>query len=1293
MPQTDPTKKLYDAISERNLYSKSYEEFKKQFSSRERVGKLYNSLRDRELVSIPQEEFQNKYFGDFLSDSNKKLSTESNLTTEQKPENNIPLETDKTPQNENMGVTEGVVKNKPNKGLFSGFQATNFTKNDLGKRIQANFNSVVQGASNFLSNIAPSSAKIGEMASQLARLPAKATFNMLGMDTSKLDFDAVNDESVVNLTNQVEKDIQQLFPEDPELQSEIERAFFRGAGNMGAQIATGRGLGLPLATAFSSLSFSGDEFQQAMNITGDEDKALGAMLVNMPLGAAEMLPIGKLFNRVNKGTGGTLASVLKSGFKGGSEELLQETTQQFFSNLAAENIYDETRELFDGVAQGGGVGFTLGFLANAMGVSLRSTINDPNVSTEVKQEAKKALALVEQKQQEFESIDPLSDQAPAEQKVKNPFLDELNFGESGRQRQVQKEVSPEQVLPTNGQQKFDESQAEKSESIRQPDDRAETETESTRERGAFTTQKEKGNLDEKFVEEFKERGERLYKPLPDDATIEDANKFVEEVGIENAKRSVINDDNGLLPRHRVAIGHKILAELDKEFKNLQSAGDPKAQAKLDEQIDFANRLYKLGTELGRGVRAFAYHSRFSPEAHVRTYERVVNNAKEDGQDVEFDQDVAREILKRGKEIKKLPEGFAREEATIDLMKYIANQTPVSKTDLAISIGYANLLSGYETQIVNFTSTAANTILESVTVASVNPGAAGHILAGNFQGFLKGIPEAWNIIKTGKVTGSRRMVKVDEIPNTLEYYQFGAFKEGDSKLKKAAKAPLRFFNAWKYVRRIMAANDVLFFKSGEEAHARIMAYNIAKKEGLSERSKVNARVNEILGRTSTSIQQAREQAESEGFTGTNKVRRVNEIIEQSRSNEIKSESAEAGLRNTFNQKPEGFLGLLANKLNQLGNKAPLFKTVVPFTKVVSNVTNTMLDYTPVGLTRLRNWGPKDYQLREVPELGTLEWKKQAAKGLYGTIGITALALRNMQDWEKDNEDRDFMVTGNGPRDFRKKYQLQETGWKPYSIKVGDTYISYQDTPLGLMLATVGNYHDATKYGNLDEADMTRRVAYVMNSSPQAVLDMSFLTGLSGLFSALSRENLVDAESPVKTIIDKSRAFAIPNLIKQVDQIFDPKVYTSDDIEEALIRDIPVARTLKGSPIINVLGEPIRQDYDISERLTDRFLSVQKSNPVWRMIVNKEAFISQPLQGQTQITLPDGTQRAMEPDEHYNYIKLSGERIKRDIQMNLTRLRYMPNEEAQQTINGFVRNRRRQAKNIIEQRMIGEEKMNN
>jgi hypothetical protein len=53
---------------------------------------------------------------------------------------------------------------------------------------------------------------------------------------------------------------------------------------------------------------------------------------------------------------------------------------------------------------------------------------------------------------------------------------------------------------------------------------------------------------------------------------------------------------------------------------------------------------------------------------------------------------------------------------------------------------------------------------------------------------------------------------------------------------------------------------------------------------------------------------------------------------------------------------------------------------------------------------------------------------------------------------------------GPRTADQRKQLQETGWIPYSIKVGDKYYSYGWTPAAIPIAILGNYLDAKKYKN-------------------------------------------------------------------------------------------------------------------------------------------------------------------------------------------------------------------------------------
>lgn len=56
------SEKLYRVITEKGLYTKSFEEFNEQFSSKEKQIKLYNAVYERELYTKSQNEFLNKYF-------------------------------------------------------------------------------------------------------------------------------------------------------------------------------------------------------------------------------------------------------------------------------------------------------------------------------------------------------------------------------------------------------------------------------------------------------------------------------------------------------------------------------------------------------------------------------------------------------------------------------------------------------------------------------------------------------------------------------------------------------------------------------------------------------------------------------------------------------------------------------------------------------------------------------------------------------------------------------------------------------------------------------------------------------------------------------------------------------------------------------------------------------------------------------------------------------------------------------------------------------------------------------
>jgi hypothetical protein len=58
-------------------------------------------------------------------------------------------------------------------------------------------------------------------------------------------------------------------------------------------------------------------------------------------------------------------------------------------------------------------------------------------------------------------------------------------------------------------------------------------------------------------------------------------------------------------------------------------------------------------------------------------------------------------------------------------------------------------------------------------------------------------------------------------------------------------------------------------------------------------------------------------------------------------------------------------------------------------------------------------------------------------------------------------------GGGPRDPEKRQQLLENGWKPYSWQIGNTYISYVNTPMALAMGMIGSATDPARYGELDK----------------------------------------------------------------------------------------------------------------------------------------------------------------------------------------------------------------------------------
>lgn len=731
-------------------------------------------------------------------------------------------------------------------------------------------------------------------------------------------------------------------------------------------------------------------------------------------------------------------------------------------------------------------------------------------------------------------------------------------------------------------------------------------------------------------------GNRYYEPVPNIKTVAEAEGIITQRGLDESTRLVRDENFPMEHRVRSVMAQGLIKKLNKEF---EQTGAPET---LNKAVDVAEYLSELGTKLGQGVQSFAVWSRLTPEGMLMSAKRA---AKRSG--AELSPEATKKINDLTAEINKAPEGFQRDEKTMDLLSYMAELKGVDAADVPTALWYANILSGYSTQLVNTIDTGLNVLSESAAMAVSHPSAVPQIIGGLYQGLIRGGVEAASVLKTGRTMRGENKLQV---PSVLERTVFGTkggvpISEGTvfgRFMKRAFESKVATpLNLWKYPLRAMVASDTALYHSFKEARARVLARGLAKKEGLSG-DKLFKRVDEVLNSTKGRKEVALKQAESEGLTGLRKSRRVSEIIEQGRPEELVSAADESARIATYNHKPEGTLGLVADRIGSITEGFKPAKAIVPFTRIVANVTNRALDYTPWGYKRLffgRSGGKGFASDAPVDEA----FRTQLVKA---TLGTTAMAAVGVLDSSGAIE-----ITAKGPSDSDERNQLKNAGWKAYSVKVGDTWYSYQYTPLNLAFAVVGHYRDALRYNKLGEKDVQTRLAYAMLKSGGSVFEMSFLSGVSDFIETIQGAR-ASTKSAGQIFSRTATSVVIPNLVKQLDRLFDPTVYDAGSVQEALVRETPVARgTLR--PMLNVLGERIKYD-------NNRFFAFEKQDPVWRFIVDKQAWIPVPSK-----TSKIGN-RPITPEEYYELIEKSGPKIRASLEQDLDTLKVLPAEKAQEVV---------------------------
>lgn len=612
----------------------------------------------------------------------------------------------------------------------------------------------------------------------------------------------------------------------------------------------------------------------------------------------------------------------------------------------------------------------------------------------------------------------------------------------------------------------------------------------------------------------------------------------------------------------------------------------------------------------------------------------------------YNRDLAHRITDLAHQIEAAPEGLPRNKLVLELQRLLAEQKGFDVVDLPLGIFYGNILSGYNTHAVNFADTALNVVSEVNVLALNEPRAAAKIYAGLLRGFGEGKYDALLELTQGRMVTDGKWL---EVPRLMEVAKFG--KPGGVPIKvrgpisKATKqlAESKFavpLNAYKYVTRAMAASDALMFRAAKEARATVLAYRMAKAEGLTG-TELEARVREILALDREADFMA--QAKREGFTGNEAQFRAKELREMVRDKDLSADAAEFAGEATYNHKPHGTLGLIAERIGKLSEDVKPLKLFVPFTRIVANVTNRGLNYTPYGYKRaLAGWG-----FGENTETLTAEGRRQMlTRATLGTAGMALLGVMQQAGL--------LAIHGNGPNDREKRRQLMNAGWRPHSLQIGKVYVSYLYSPVGLGLSILGNWSDSERYHELEQKDAATRAAYATVRIGSTIFSQSFLSGLTRLFDALSDDSYKSVAGIKRSLSGTVSGLTTPNLVRDLYRLFDNKAYQSNTLMEDLIRNTPFA-VFRLKPALNAFGEPVTVQ-------RQRFFDIQTSDPAWRFVIEKGLRVSVP--GRT-IEMEKG--RRITPEEYYDLLKTTGPKVKDWILKNQKRLSKMREQDAQDALS--------------------------
>ena len=574
------------------------------------------------------------------------------------------------------------------------------------------------------------------------------------------------------------------------------------------------------------------------------------------------------------------------------------------------------------------------------------------------------------------------------------------------------------------------------------------------------------------------------------------------------------------------------------------------------------------------------------------------------------------------------------EATIRKVLGIAKKAQgKSLLDMTTEYWINSILSGPRTQAVNVLGNILTQVLGAAEMT------AGAVLSGNMplakaalalsfdvKLYLEAFSAAGKTLITGREVldvGSRTMESSRQaIGESIDFAPFGF---GSKNIDRNAINTLG--TVINLPARGLLTGDEFFKQVAFRRAARLKAGMEAINSGMSDSKEIAKYVEDKLNKVVTVggqvmseealIREATKQADKLGLVGQKFAKKraahikkyVDDNFDEDASNLAAYALEEAKYFTHTRELEEGTLG---KGIQNLTKNFAFARFVLPFVRTPSNLLSFALERSPLGFPyRI----PGTNKKLNVPGLRSeAEAMREGLKSSDPVIQaaargkiVTAFAGAGLfYEMVFNNNNTLPLITGGGPKDEKQKKILQETGWRPYSIKIGDTYYDYKKLdPIATILGIVADMSEMMKENEEANEEGVEQVGIALATAlSRNVANKSYLAGVQ-----LWAEALQDPDRFGERLGRNYVSSFVPNVLSQMQDYDKQSMREVRDVADAILKKLPGGRDML-DPKRNILGEEKIIDYGTIGFMNPIGASKEKDDAILQEMADLQYAFRQP-----------------------------------------------------------------------------------